>query len=49
LPWPLQALRDEMVKAGTSEQFDALEGTLTGEDESSRDEIAARRRGDGQQ
>jgi len=38
----LQALRDEMSKAGKSEQFDALKGTLTGEDESSREEIAAR-------
>jgi RNA polymerase sigma-70 factor (ECF subfamily) len=27
----LQALRDEMVKAGKSEQFDALKGSLTGE------------------
>ncbi|NQT84753.1 sigma-70 family RNA polymerase sigma factor [bacterium] len=38
----LQALRDEMMKAGKSEQFDALKGSLTGEDESSREEIAAR-------
>ena len=38
----LQALRDEMVKAGKSEQFDALKGSLTGEDESPREEIAAR-------
>ena len=38
----LQALRDEMGKAGKSEQFDALKGCLTGEDELPRDEIAAR-------
>ncbi len=38
----LQTLRDEMVKAGKSEQFDALKGSLTGEDESPREEIAAR-------
>ncbi len=38
----LQALRDEMVKAGKSEQFDALKGSLTGEEESPRQEIAAR-------
>ncbi len=38
----LQELRDEMVKAGKSEQFDALKGSLTGEDESPREEIAAR-------
>ncbi len=38
----LQALRDEMVKAGKSEQFDALKGSLTGEDEPPRQEIAAR-------
>jgi RNA polymerase sigma-70 factor (ECF subfamily) len=38
----LQALRDEMVKAGKSEQFDVLKGSLTGEDESPREEIAAR-------
>jgi len=38
----LQALRDEMVKAGKSEQFDALKGSLTGEDGSTREEIAAR-------
>jgi RNA polymerase sigma-70 factor (ECF subfamily) len=38
----LQALRDEMVKAGKSEQFDALKGSLPGEDESPREEIAAR-------
>ncbi|MCG2814334.1 MAG: sigma-70 family RNA polymerase sigma factor [Candidatus Aminicenantes bacterium] len=37
----LQALRDEMEKAGKSEQFDALKGCLTGEEESSRKEIAA--------
>ncbi len=38
----LQALRDEMVTAGKSEHFDALKGSLTGEDESTREEIAAR-------
>ena len=38
----LQALRDEMVKAGKSEQFDALKGSLTGEDALRREEIAAR-------
>jgi len=38
----MQALRDEMVKTGKSEQFDALKGSLTGEDESPREEIAAR-------
>ena len=38
----LQELRDEMVKAGKGEQFDALKGSLTGEDESPREEIAAR-------
>jgi RNA polymerase sigma-70 factor (ECF subfamily) len=38
----LQTLRDEMVRAGKSEQFDALKGSLTGEDESPREKIAAR-------
>jgi RNA polymerase sigma-70 factor (ECF subfamily) len=38
----LQTLRDEMVKAGKSEQFDALKGSLSGQDESPREEIAAR-------
>jgi RNA polymerase sigma factor (sigma-70 family) len=38
----LQALRDEMTKAGKSEQFDALKGNLTGQDESPREHIAAR-------
>ena len=38
----LQALRDEMKKAGKSEQFDALKGSLTGEEESPREEIAER-------
>ena len=36
----LKTLRDEMEKAGKSEQFDALKGSLTGEDEASREEIA---------
>jgi RNA polymerase sigma-70 factor (ECF subfamily) len=40
----LQALRNEMVKAGKSEQFDALKGGLTGEDDLPREEIAARLR-----
>jgi RNA polymerase sigma-70 factor (ECF subfamily) len=38
----LQALRGEMAKAGKSEQFDALKGSLTGEDDAPREEIAAR-------
>ncbi len=38
----LQALRDEMTKAGKSEQFEALKGCLTGQDELSRDKIAAK-------
>ena len=38
----LQELRDEMAKAGKSEQFEALKGSLTGEDEQPREEIAAR-------
>ncbi|MCP5111610.1 MAG: sigma-70 family RNA polymerase sigma factor [bacterium] len=38
----LNALRDEMVNAGKSEQFDAIKGSLTGEDELPREEIAAR-------
>jgi RNA polymerase sigma factor (sigma-70 family) len=38
----LQELRDEMAKAGKSEQFDALKGSLTGEVELPRDQIAAR-------
>jgi RNA polymerase sigma factor (sigma-70 family) len=38
----LQALRDEMGKAGKSEQFDALKGCLTGQDESPREQLAAR-------
>ncbi len=38
----LHALRDEMVKAGKSEQFDALKGSLTGEDAPPREAIAAR-------
>jgi RNA polymerase sigma factor (sigma-70 family) len=38
----LQALRDEMANAGKSEQFDALKGSLTGQDELPRDQIAAR-------
>jgi len=38
----LQALRNEMAKAGKSKQFDALKSSLTGEDELPRDQIAAR-------
>jgi RNA polymerase sigma-70 factor (ECF subfamily) len=38
----LQALRTEMVKTDKSEQFDALKGCLTGEDELPREQIAAR-------
>jgi RNA polymerase sigma factor (sigma-70 family) len=38
----LQALRYEMAKAGKSEQFDALKGSLSGQDESPRAQIAAR-------
>jgi len=38
----LQALRDEMAGSGKSDQFDALKDCLTGENESPREEIAAR-------
>ncbi len=38
----LRALRDEMADAGKSEQFDVLKGSLRGEDELPRDQIAAR-------
>jgi len=38
----LQALRDEMANAGKSDQFDALKGSLTGEDVLPREEIAAK-------
>jgi len=38
----LQALRDEMAEAGKIELFDALKGSLTGEDDLPRAEIAAR-------
>ena len=38
----LEALRDEMAKAGKRDQFDALKGSLTGEEASSRGEIAER-------
>ena len=37
----LQELREEMVKAGKSEQFDMLKGSLTGEDQPPRKEIGA--------
>jgi len=37
----LQALRDEMA-VGKSEQFDALKGSLSSQDETPRDQIAAR-------
>jgi RNA polymerase sigma-70 factor (ECF subfamily) len=38
----LQTLREEMAKAGRSDRFDALKGSLTGEDEVPREDIAAR-------
>jgi RNA polymerase sigma factor (sigma-70 family) len=38
----LQELRDEMAEAGKSEQFETLKGSLTGEEELPREEIAAR-------
>jgi RNA polymerase sigma factor (sigma-70 family) len=38
----LQALGDEMAEAGKTELFDALKGSLTGEDDLPRAEIAAR-------
>jgi RNA polymerase sigma factor (sigma-70 family) len=38
----LSALRDEMEVAGKSAQFEALKGSLTGEDDAPREEIAAR-------
>jgi RNA polymerase sigma factor (sigma-70 family) len=38
----LQALQDEMAQAGKLEQFDALKGSLTGEDGPPRPDIAAR-------
>ena len=38
----LRILRDEMAKAGKSDQFEALKGSLTGEDDLSRKEIASR-------
>jgi RNA polymerase sigma factor (sigma-70 family) len=38
----LQTLRDEMARAGKSEQFDALKGSLTGQEDAPREEIAAR-------
>ena len=38
----LQGLRDEMAKAGKNEQFDVLKGSLTGQEDGSREDIAAR-------
>jgi RNA polymerase sigma-70 factor (ECF subfamily) len=38
----LQALRDELAEAGKSEQFDLLKGSLTGEEEPPRHELAIR-------
>jgi RNA polymerase sigma-70 factor (ECF subfamily) len=38
----LQTLREEMVEAGKREQFDLLKGTLTGQNELPRDQLAAR-------
>ena len=37
----MKTLHGEMTKAGNSEQFEALKGSLTGEDEPPRKEIAA--------
>ena len=38
----LQGLREEMAGTGKGEQFDVLKGSLTGENELSREEIAAK-------
>ena len=38
----LQELREEMTKAGKSKQFDTLKGSLGGQDELPREQIAAR-------
>jgi RNA polymerase sigma-70 factor (ECF subfamily) len=38
----LRTLRDEMAKAGKSREFEALKGSLTGQDELPRDQIASR-------
>lgn len=38
----LRALREEMERAGKGEQFDALKGSLTGEDEMAREDVAVR-------
>ena len=38
----LQELREKMTKAGKSDQFDALKGSLSGQDELPREQIAAR-------
>jgi len=38
----LQELREEMTKAGKGEQFEALKGSLTGEDELPREQIVTR-------
>ncbi len=38
----MHTLRDEMAKAGNSEQFEALKGSLSGENEPPRKELAAR-------
>lgn len=38
----LEELRDEMAKAGKSEQYEALKSGLTGQDELPRDQIAAK-------
>jgi len=38
----LRALGEEMTRAGKGEQFEALKGTLTGEDDVARAELAAR-------
>lgn len=38
----LDALRDELARAGKSEQFDALKGSLTGQGQPPQDQIAVR-------
>jgi RNA polymerase sigma-70 factor (ECF subfamily) len=38
----LRTLRDEMAKAGKGDRFDALKGSLIGEEDPPREEIAAR-------
>ena len=38
--WALETLREEMKKVGKSSQFEILKGSLTGEDDQPRDEVA---------